>query len=157
MSVNIYQRPPVPLQENPFRRSTRDQTSRPIAYGLDQTPFAAPWQQDDFPSQSFAAEQAFMSTAPELKKDVRPFTGQLPYATTPRSYMNPGMQMIPETTRVSKVCFNEALENSGPFYLRRWQIWDYAPFLPSIGDVTKDPRYGIQTKGFTTEYMRLPR
>ena len=84
------------------------------------------------------------------------FQGQLPYLTSPRLY-NTGVQerMIPEDTRVSKVCFNEALEKSGPWYMRYWQIWDYAPFLPSIGDVTKDPRYGQQTRGFTTEYKKL--
>lgn len=156
MSVNIYQRSGVPMQENPFKDSQRDRTSTTIPYGLDRSSFAAPWQNDDFPDSSFAAEQSFRSTAPELKKDVRPFVGQLPYATSPKTWVNPGIQMIPEQTRVSRVCFYEALDNSGPFYLRQWPIWDYMPFLPSIGDVTKDPRYGIQTKGFTTEYMKLP-
>lgn len=157
MSVNIYQRDPIPLQENPFTDSRRDRTSQTIPYGLDRTTFGAPWQENDFPDASYAAEQTFRSTAPELKKDVRPFVGQLPYATTPKTWVNPMIQMIPEQTRVSRVCFNEALDNSGPFYLRQWQIWDYAPFLPSAGDVTQDPRYGIQTKGFTTEYLKIPR
>lgn len=157
MSVNIYQRDAIPLQENPFKSGTRDYTSKPIPYGMDAGSFQAPWQQGDFPDESFAAEQAFRQNAPELKKDIRPFVGQLPYATTPKSYVNPMLQMIPEQTRTSRVCFNEALENSGPWYLRHWQIWDYAPFLPSMGDVTKDPRYGIQTKGFTTDYLKLPR
>jgi len=155
MSINIYQRPSIPLQENPFQSGTRDYTSKAIAHGMDRTQFAAPWQQGDFPN--VVTEQQFRYNVPELKKDVRPFVGQLPYTTTPKSYIDPGHRMIPESTQVSRVCFNEALDNSGPFYLRHWQIWDYAPFLPSNGDVGKDPRYGIQTKGFTTEYMPLPR
>jgi hypothetical protein len=86
----------------------------------------------------------------------RGFSGQLPMATSPKLYGGDVQdRMIPEETRVSKVCFNEALENSGPWYLRHFQIWDYAPLLPSIGDVTKDPRYGQQTRGFTTEYKKL--
>lgn len=153
---NIFNRS-IPLTENPFKSGTRDYTSKPIAYGMDNSQFSAPWQKDDFAEKNFAAEQTFRSTGPELKKDVKPFVGQLPYSTTPRSYTYPVMQMVPEQTRVSRVCFNEAVENSGPWYLRHWQIWDNAPFLPSLGDVTKDPRYGIQTKGFTTEYMKLPK
>jgi len=110
---------------------------------------------DDYTSVNFDADQQFKFTAPELKKDLRPYTGQLPYRTTPRSWEHKGNQMIPEPTRVSKVCFNDALENSGPWYLRHWQIWENAPFLPSIGDISKDPRYGMQTKGFTTEYKKM--
>ena len=159
MSVNIYQRSPVPLQDNPFQNTRSDKTSKVIPYGMDAGGFSAPWQQNDFPDASYQAEQTFRDIGPELKKDIRPFEGQLPYSTTPRSYLNPAMQMVPQQTRIanSRVCFNEALDNSGPWYLRHWQIWDNAPFLPSVGDVTKDPRYGIQTKGFTTDYMKLPR
>jgi len=157
MSVNLYQRPGIPLQENPFKSGQRDATSKPIPFGMDKSVFGAPWNGQDFPDSSFAAEQAFRSQAPQMKMDLRPFEGQLPYSTVPKNYLNPGMQMIPEQTRVSKVCFNEALDNSGPWYLRHWTIFDYAPFLPSVGDVSKDPRYGIQTKGFLTDYMKLPR
>ena len=86
----------------------------------------------------------------------RGFQGQLPMNTSPRLWSDGTQErMIPENTRVSKVCFNKALDESGPFYLRRWQIWDYAPLLPSIGDVTKDPRFGQQTRSFLTEYKKL--
>jgi hypothetical protein len=157
MSVNIFQRDPIPLRPNPFTDSRRDGTSKPIAHGLDRAIFDAPWQKNDFPDAAFNAEQQFQSIAPTLKRDVRPFVGQLPYATTPKMWITPGERMIPAPTRVSRVCFNEAVDNSGPFYLRRWQIWDNAPFLPSAGDVANDPRYSIQTKTFTTEYNELPR
>lgn len=111
--------------------------------------------QGDYSSVNFDTEQQFKFNPPGMKKDARPYVGSLPYRTTPRSWEHKGIQMIPETTRVSKVCFNDAVENSGPWYLRHWQIWDNAPFLPSMGDVSKDPRYGMQTKGFTTEYKRM--
>lgn len=158
MSVNIHQRDAAPMQINPYVRSTRDYTSKPIAYGNDNGQFSAPWQQGDFTEKNFDAEQLFRETQPEKQK-VRPFVGQLPYSTTPRSFLNPVTQLIPEQTRSSRVCFNEALEKSGPWYLRHFQLWDTpnAPFLPSAGDLSKDPRYSIQTKGFTTEYMKLPR
>src|SRR6476619_6216067 len=108
MSTNIFQKSPPPLQENPFKSGKRDYSSQPIPYGNDRSVFNASWQDGDFSDASFTAEQQFRSNAPEMKMDVRPFEGQLPFSTTPRSYLNPGMQMIPEQTRVSKVCFNEA-------------------------------------------------
>jgi hypothetical protein len=109
----------------------------------------------DFPSAAFEADQQFKNLTPGVKRTFNPWQGQLPYSTTPRTYENPMLQMIPEPTRVSRVCFNDALEKSGPWYLRSWQPWENAPFLPSVGDVTKDPRFGEQTKGFTTEYKKL--
>lgn len=109
----------------------------------------------DFSTVNFNAEQDFRYKAKDNKKDVRPFVGSLPFRTTPMSKIMPTHRMIPESTRVSRVCFNDALEQSGPFYLRQWPIWDHLPFLPSTGDVSKDPRYGQQTKGFTTEYKQM--
>lgn len=111
----------------------------------------------DYGTFNIDEEQKLRAITPQLKRDLRPFTGQLPYHTTPKTWENPQLYMIPETTRVSNVCFNDALYKSGPWYLRHWQIWDNAPFLPSSGDVTKDPRYGMQTKSFTTEYYLLPK
>ena len=82
---------------------------------------------------------------------------QLPYSVgSRRTFVNPNLYMIPETTQVSRSCFNEALNNSGQFYLRWWTPFDNAPFLPSNGDTDKDPRYlGVQTKSFTSEYLPL--
>jgi hypothetical protein len=163
---NIYQRPFVPLQNNPFSRTQERDVSRPIPHGMDAREFSTPWEKVDFPSNEIDVENTFRYTAPEFKADLRlpnrqtgnfPYEGQLPYSTTPKEYPRIPYMAIPENTQISKVCFNEALDNSGPWYLRSWQIWDNAPFLPSNGDVTKDPRYGIQTKGFTTEYMNITR
>ena len=145
-----------PLQENPYQNYYQDTSSRPIANGMDPSVFRTQWGNDDFSSAAFDAEQTFLRTRSGVRKDRRSqFQGQLPYATTPKQWIMPQKQMIPETTRISRACFNEALDESGPFYLRHWQIWDYAPFLPSNGDVTQDPRYGMQTKGFTTDYIPL--
>lgn len=93
-----------------------------------------------------------------LKNDnfVRRDQMQLPYSVgSRRTFVNPDLYMVPESTQVSRSCFNEALDNSGPYYLRWWQPFDNAPFLPSCGDTDKDPRYGVQTKTFTSEYLPL--
>ena len=82
-------------------------------------------------------------------------SGQLPYATLPRSIKKvTSERMIPLDTRMecSRSCWNEALAQSGPFYLRHWQIWDNAPFKPSSGDVSIDPRYGANTRQFTKSF-----
>lgn len=71
----------------------------------------------------------------------RMMTGSLPYATSPRLKRTPVQRMVPMDTRVPRGEWNEALARSGPFYYRHWQIWDNAPFLPSRGDITLDPRY----------------
>ena len=78
--------------------------------------------------------------------------GSLPYNTSPRLRRTPLQQMIPRDTRVPQSILKEALAQSGPFYLRRWQIWDNAPFLPSTGDVALDPRYGSDTRRFTSSF-----
>ena len=71
----------------------------------------------------------------------RMLTGSLPYATPPRLKREPLQRMVPMDTRVPRGEWNEALARAGPFYYRHWQIWDYAPYVPSNGDVTLDPRY----------------
>jgi len=80
---------------------------------------------------------------------------QLPYQTSARSYDTPELQLIPQQTRVNRVCLNDQYDRDGPAYLRTFQIWDNAPIKPSAGDVTKDPRYGVLTKSFTTSYTTL--
>lgn len=110
--------------------------------------------QADMKKRNMDVENKFRNIQQGTKRSTVPFSAQLPYNTTPRA-RGFSQRMIPESTRVSRVCFNEALENSGPFYLRHWPIWENAPFLPSVGDVSKDPRYGMQTKGFTTAYRQL--
>ncbi|RKP33268.1 hypothetical protein BJ085DRAFT_31414 [Dimargaris cristalligena] len=126
----------------------------PVHNNFTSDEFGSP-QIADYGKRNFDTEQAFRDTAPSSQSGVRQFSGQLPYATTPRSFENPMTKIIPQPTKMGKVCFNDALDKAGPFYLRQWQIWENAPFIPSLGDVTKDPRYAIQTKGFTTEYTRI--
>jgi hypothetical protein len=91
-----------------------------------------------------------MSFWPKFGRDQMNL-GSLPYSTAPRLLKRPLDRMLPTFTALecSKPCWNEALAQSGPWYLRHWQIWDNAPFLPTNGDVTKDPRYGVNTRQFT--------
>jgi hypothetical protein len=89
----------------------------------------------------------------ETQRDTVPFSGQLPYNTTPKQYNFKGYR--PEiaqstNTRGNHVCFNTELAKT-PFYLRK--------FIPRDnsfnGDVTKDPRYGIITNNFSNKYKHL--
>ncbi len=81
----------------------------------------------------------------------RMMTGSLPFATSPRLKRTPLQRMVPMDTHVPFGELNEAVARAGPFYLRRWQIWDNAPFLPNTGDVSLDPRYSAnQMKTRTT-------
>lgn len=82
-------------------------------------------------------------------------SSSLPYQTSPRSFETPDTQIIAENTRVNRVCLNDQYIADGPAYLRSFQIWDNAPIKPSVGDVTKDPRYGMITKSFTSRYTTL--
>lgn len=140
----------------------RNDISRVIPFGMDANVFSAPWQEQETKDRNsaayYGAESIFRDSVSGVKRKRDPYVGALPYSTTPKTYVDPMIRMVPEPTRVDSVCFKEALERSGPFYLRHWQIWDNAPFLPSNGDVAIDPRYlSAQTKGFTTEYQKLPR
>lgn len=94
-----------------------------------------------------------MSFWPKFGKD-RLNMGSLPYTTSPRLKKNIADRIIPVDTQLgcSRACTNEALAQAGPWYLRHWQIWDYAPFKPTSGDVTRDPRYGVNTRQFTKPY-----
>lgn len=93
------------------------------------------------------------SFTPKYGQD-RMVTGSLPFATSPRLYNNKNDRMIAVDTRISRACFNDCIAQAGPFYLRHWQIWDTAPFKPSTGDVTKDPRYGENTRQFTMPFRK---
>lgn len=95
-----------------------------------------------------------MSFYPKQFGTERMNTGSLPYNTSPRLRKQVGERMIPEGTKMmwSRSCWNECLNNAGPWYLRHWQIWDYAPFRPTGGNVALDPRYGIDTRKFTEPY-----
>lgn len=103
----------------------------------------------DYSKMDLDVQDSFL---PKYGKD-RIFKGSLPYTTSPKLYRNVQDRMIPEETRISKVCWNDALADSGPWYLRHWQIWDGVPFLPTTGDVAKDPRYGKMTNDFTRDYV----
>lgn len=84
----------------------------------------------------------------------RMMTGSLPYATSPRLKRTPLERMVPMDTHVPFGELKEALSRAGPFYLRRWQIWDNAPFLPSNGDVSLDPRYSANQMKHSTTILR---
>jgi hypothetical protein len=138
----------------------RNDVSQVIPFGMDANVFNAPWQEQEIKDKLtyYGTEQQFRKNVSGVKRKNDPFVGQLPYMTTAKTYVNPMIQLIPQSTQINRVCFNEALANSGPFYLRHWQIWDNAPFLPSNGDVTLDPKYmSAQTKGFTAEYQKFPK
>lgn len=92
-----------------------------------------------------------MSFWPKFGRD-RLNTGSLPYYTSPKLKRTPFERIIPIDTRISRPCWNETLAQSGPFYLRYWQIWDNASILPTTGDISKDPRYGENTRQFTKPY-----
>lgn len=95
-----------------------------------------------------------MSFHPKQFGRERMNLGSLPYTTSPRLRRNMSDRMIPEDTKLmwSRSCWNECLNAAGPWYLRHWQIWDYAPFLPKGGNVALDPRYGAYTKTFTEPF-----
>lgn len=120
--------------------------------------------EQDTPASFWSASDAFRDAQRQAnkKRDVRlsRYEGQLPMHTTPRlcKFNQMESRIEPETTRgVSPRCsFNERVEAQGPFYLRHWQIFDNAPFLPSEGDVTKDPRYSVMTKGHSADYRLVP-
>ncbi len=147
----MYQRSGRPLAEHGYYKE-REQTRQinPEPYGN-----WASFISNDYTQQNRDTENQFRYQVSGVKKDRSPFSAQLPYNTTPKTYTPPTHQMIPQTTRFDKVCFNEALDKAGPHYLRHWQIFDNAPFLPSNGDLSKDPRYGQQTKNFLTSYRKL--
>jgi len=80
--------------------------------------------------------------------------GSLPFTTSPRLRKQTGERMMPEGTKFlwSRSCWNECVNSAGPWYYRHWQIWDYAPFLPTSGNVSLDPRYGANTRQFTEPF-----
>lgn len=102
-------------------------------------------------NKSYQVQQSFL---PQTYGKERMNTGSLPFNTSPKLRRQVTDRMIPEGTKMmwSRSCWNECLNNAGPWYLRHWQIWDYAPFLPTNGDVSLDPRYGMDTKKFTESY-----
>jgi hypothetical protein len=93
----------------------------------------------------------------EFKRDVRPFQGQLRDVGR-KSYNMQGLQIpISEVTRTKgeSVCFNDELAQT-PFYFRHFPIFENAPFIPSVGDIDNDPRYGtIITKEFQSKYKQI--
>lgn len=111
------------------------------------------WGQDvkvDPRKRNFDVEMSFW---PKFGRD-RMNVGAFPYAGAPRMRKKVHERMIPESTKLtySRACFNECVNAAGPNYLRYWQIWDYAPFLPTNGNIALDPRYGMDTKRFTQPY-----
>lgn len=116
------------------------------------------WQaRDAMPISSLEAEQELRQVQGGVKKSRDPFCGSLPFATTPKVHKNPDFRMVPATTRSKTIHtdFAKMSEARGPLYQQQWPVFDNVPFLPSRGDVALDPRYGVQTKGFSTAYMKL--
>lgn len=95
-----------------------------------------------------------LSFPKETKRDTRPFSGQLPYHTTSKQFnyqgYRPKIAML-TTPKGNSVCFNTQLAQT-PFYNRSWQPFENMPFVPSTGDVFKDPRYSQTTNNFSNEY-----
>lgn len=64
-------------------------------------------------------------------------------------------QMVPEPTRITRVCMNKTFE-SVPFYERSFPIVDAFPVKPTMGEIGDDPRYKmISTKTNTSEYKQV--
>ena len=148
---------PAPEQMSRYYQPGRqiDNTQESAAY---QSLLRNDTQNPDFYNYEQAFREAQVKESLKRDKRLNRVSGQLPYLTTPRLFNAPGRRMIPESTRdvEHRIRFNQKVDEAGPFYLRHWQIFDNAPFLPSSGDVTKDPRYSIMTKGSNVEYQMAP-
>ena len=96
-------------------------------------------------------ERNFFTLPQETKRDTLPFSDQLPYSTTPKSFNTSAERFqVPQSTnsRGSFVCFNTELAKT-PFYLRSWPSFE----VPRQRvDTTKDPRYSVSTKIFSQNY-----
>ncbi len=140
---------PVRFTEAPQRQS--------IASVASTEPFGDWQQRDAMPSGSLDAEEAFRKVQSGVKISRQPFSGALPYATTPKEYRNPSFRLVPVSTKSSHIHteFARKTEERGPLYAQQWPIWDNRQFRPSRGDVSLDPRYGTQTKGAATTYTLL--
>lgn len=79
------------------------------------------------------------------------FNGQLPASTTPKvrnsERMNPGMMTM---FKGQSICFNDALSRV-PFYERSF---NYTQPLRKIPNLDQDPRYGLITKNFSSDYSQ---
>jgi hypothetical protein len=100
----------------------------------------------------------YAESIPNRKVDTRPYSAQLPYSTTAKSYVlntnAPRMEAAqPTRFKGQNVCFNEALEQHA-FYNLSFYNFDNVPVKPSVPDVTKDPRYGMITKYFNSDYYQ---
>ncbi len=138
-------------------RFTRAPEREPISSNTTSDSFGDWRQLDSMSEQSLNAEEAFRKVQTGVKISRQPFTGALPYATTPKEHRNPSFRMIPESTKSPYIHteFARKTEARGPFYAQQWPIWDNVQFRPSRGDVAFDPRYGMQTKGLATAYTLL--
>lgn len=83
---------------------------------------------------------------------TKPFSGSLPYSTIPK-IRNSERIKLPQPTlfKGQKICFNDAV-NTVPFYERSFQ---YPSLIQPVlfPDYDKDPRYGVQTKLFVSDYV----
>ena len=118
------------------------------------------WQElDAMPAQAMDAEAQFRQVQGQsgIKRSRQPFSGSLPFATTPKTRDSPSFRLVPVSTRSPNVRteFEHDTQARGPWYMQQWPIWDNLQFLPSRGDVALDPRYGTQTKGAACNYVVL--
>lgn len=104
----------------------------------------------DKSKKNYDVESSFQTTS--FGKD-RMIQGSLPFATSPRLKRNVTDRNLPVNTTISRVCFNDCLNEGGRFHDRYWVDWNNHAFLPTTGDVTKDPRYGENTRSFTKPYL----
>jgi len=86
----------------------------------------------------------------ETKRDTTPFSGQLPYNTTPKMYNYQGYRpAIAKLTnpKGNSVCFNTELSKT-PFYER-----SFGPANTSRNvDTSQDPRYKYLSYNFSNQY-----
>jgi hypothetical protein len=91
----------------------------------------------------------------ENKRDTVPFSGQLPCVTVPKQYNFRGTRpdiALSTNTKGSNICFNTESAKT-PFYLRHFRPFPNDQSF--VGDVTKDPRYGVITNNFSNKYAHL--
>lgn len=76
------------------------------------------------------------------------------YRMMPRTFPNPMVRSVPESTREtgSRIRLDDQMAEAD-ISSRTFDQFKYAPYVPSAGDVGRDPRYAIQTKGAVGDYQ----
>ncbi len=76
------------------------------------------------------------------------------YQMMPRVMNDPMARIFPTSTKEigEKLRLNDSFDQA-KMSSRQFDLFDNAPFIPSVGDVGKDPRYAIQTKNASGDYQ----